>query len=210
MALTQTRQIAKINSSPNFSAIRYMSLQSQSTRRINYTCMWCCIAGLQGLKLAQVSTTSTAGPTLQSTTSLGLTLGKISTSTTAPTTQGGLSTAGGGLSLGLAKGVSGIATTTTVGGQSAAAGGLKLPTSTQMGALPGGGLSSTAASTLGGGGGGLKLGGLPTTTSSAPTSQSGVKGLGGVDPATITGKGKNTGYVTHVYNCSHRDRCPCL
>lgn len=77
---------------------------------------------------------------------------------------------------------------------------LGLKSSGALGTLPGATITSTLPSLggLGGmaamsSGGGLKLGGVVTTTSIAPTHQS--KGLGGVDPATITGKGKSTGYV---------------
>ncbi len=75
---------------------------------------------------------------------------------------------------------------------------LGLKSSGALGTLPGATISSTLPSLGGLGGmassrGGLKLGGGVTTTSIAPTHQS--KGLGGVDPATITGKGKSTGYV---------------
>ena len=176
----------------------------------------------KGLKLGSMSqtTTSSTAPAIstslpglqgvQSTTSVGLTLGKPSSTAPATSQLGALQ----------------ASTATAIGGGS---GGLKLgglTTSSQATTVPslqpyglqlGGTTTSVATSTIGGLGGlkglgattqplsitgsGLKLaGGLTATTTSGVTTTTTqaaggatFKGLGGVDPSTLTGKSTQNG-----------------
>lgn len=170
----------------------------------------------QGLSLprsltAQTSAATTVTPAvlpgLQATTSVGLALSKTLTTSAAPQ-LGGLpaSSAGGGLKL--AGGLPAPTQTTALPSSGLKLGGLTSTVGATTAVPRLGGLStllttSQPAATGGALTGGMKLGGgllqsgattaSGVSTTSLATGGTSVKGLGGVDPSTLTGKGSKSG-----------------